>query len=148
MGKSILEIKGIESKILDVDVTPEDERREKSYSEKLSRYDKYTKVLDGITGHYARMKNQVKVQIEYIIALADEFANNYVGTKKKIVNRAFTKEEKEELRSLYKNFSVKDVKQINALDNKIHHDIVAMNTWITYKIEDEKKIAQILTLKH
>ena len=38
MGKSILEIKGIESKILDVDVTPEDERREKSYSEKLKAF--------------------------------------------------------------------------------------------------------------
>lgn len=147
MMESILDVKGIPEEVLDVEVSLEDKIREKSYSERGCRYHNKTKELDGIAGHYARMRNQVKVQVEYIISLAEELSENYKGDKSKIVQRSFTQKEEERLRDLYRNFEVKDVMKINALDDKIHHDIVAMNTWITYMCENGEEIASDVDFK-
>jgi len=90
------------------------------------RYIDKVKELSDYFSEYALIKYRVLVEIEWLILLSNE---------KKIKEiRTITKEEKQLLTSLYKNFSLKDAQAIKAIEKKTNHDVKAIEYFIKKKL--------------
>ena len=96
------------------------------------RYKRHVKSLSNLISEFEWTRRRIWIEIEYAISLSD-FLNSS-GTKKRIIIKRFSEDEKKVLRSLYNNFSPKDFLQIQLLDRKTNHDIVAMVRWTDYKL--------------
>ncbi|MEA2003705.1 MAG: lyase family protein [archaeon] len=96
------------------------------------RYRRYVKNLSNLISEFEWSRRRIWIEIEYAISLSDFL--NTSGTKKRIIVKRFSEDEKKVLRSLYNSFSPKDFLQIQLLDLKTNHDIVAMVRWTDYKL--------------
>ncbi len=96
------------------------------------RYRRHVKNLSNLISEFEWTRRRIWVEIEYAIKLK-EFLNSS-GTKKRIIVKKFSEDEKKALRTLYRDFSPKDFLQIQMLEKKTNHDIVAMVRWIDYKL--------------
>lgn len=135
MTEELLE--GTRVKISDLEglvVSTEQSQKMHASTPARGRYKKYTDPIEDCISDFEWTRRRVEVEIEYVIALADEL-EHYEGTRKKIIERPFTQEEKNILRSLYQNFTDKDCAQINMIDDNIHHDLVAMTKLIKHKLK-------------
>ena len=115
-------------------------RLDRLYSSEITmgRYARYVTEFNEISSEQALIKGRMKFAIEYVIALGEEL----VGEESKIENcqlidRNFTDEEKIKLRSIYGNFRTKDADAVKSIEKKTKHDIVAVNTWVTIRAQQE-----------
>ena len=99
------------------------------------RYEEYVAPFADISSEQALVKGRLKFAIEYDIALADFLSE--VPEAKHLVDRKFTDEEKERLRSIYQNFRTKDFAAVKIIETRTDHDIVAANTWATIRAQQE-----------
>jgi adenylosuccinate lyase len=98
------------------------------------RYNRYVRPFRAISSEQALVRGRMKFAVEYIIALADRLGgdSNYEA----LVPRAFTRDEKEGLRSIYQEFRTKDYLAAKTIEKKTKHDIVAANTWVTVRAQE------------
>jgi len=101
------------------------------------RYEKYVTDFHFLSSEFEWVKRRVWIETEYLISLAD-FLSNSKTTKKKILSKKFTRQEKEIIRSLHSNFSEKDFLQVRLIENKTKHDLVAVVRWLDYKLASKK----------
>src|SRR4051812_39128730 len=97
------------------------------------RYKKYTEALVPYFSESASMKYKVLMECEYLIALSE-----VPGVKM----RKLSDREKNLLRSMYENFSLKDAEIVNAIELKGYKGIPATNhdfKAIEYYIKEELK---------
>lgn len=115
---------GLTPEDFDIEPTPDDLRTMHSFTPQQGRYAKHTYQLNDITSEYQWAKRRLLMEVEYLIALGDEF-QNYHGTRERLIEKPFNELQREALRGLYGNFSSIDFKNFSTMDNKTHHDIVA-----------------------
>ncbi len=96
------------------------------------RYKRYVKNLGNLISEFEWTRRRIWVEVEYAIYLSD-FLNSS-KTEKRIIVDKFSDDEKQTLRTLYQEFSPKDFIQIQLLDRKTNHDIVAMIRWMDHKL--------------
>ena len=129
---------GITSEELeDIVVTEEQRSKMHAITPIDGRYKRYVPGLSDLTSEFAWTKRRVMLEVEYAISLANEFEHYYKGDKRKILPHAFSGQEKEVLRSLYKEFNEKDFRQIQEIDKKSEHDTAAMVRWIGSKLHSK-----------
>ncbi len=151
---SLLEDKGFKYKefmdILDglsitlpkFDETFEDRRKKKSRFELMiergdseeittGRYNRFVAGFKDISSEQAMVRGRMKFAVEYAIEIADLVAG--VPNAEKFVDRPFTGEEKEKLRSIYRDFRTKDYIAVKIIEGRTKHDVVAPNTWVTIR---------------
>ena len=81
------------------------------------RYSSKTKSLSNYFSEYALIKYRVYIEIEYFIELTEIPLKNLkdISTKNK-----------EDIRMIYKNFSVENALQVKEIEKKINHDVKAI----------------------
>ncbi|NIO22828.1 MAG: hypothetical protein GTN38_02255 [Candidatus Aenigmarchaeota archaeon] len=124
---------GLKPEDLDKEPTPEDLGQMHSFTPQQGRYAKHTYQLSDITSEYQWAKKRLMMEVEYLIALGNEF-QNYYGRRERLIENPFSETQKAALRSLYENFSPVDFKNFSTMDNKTHHDIVATILLSLYKM--------------
>lgn len=109
------------------------------------RYKKYTQELAIYFSEAASMKYKIIMEGEYLIALSEMRGINL---------RKFAQKEKEIIRNLYKNFSLKDAKIINQIETKgyknikaTNHDFKAIEYYIKEKL-GQTSLKDILEFTH
>ncbi len=126
------------------DQTFSDRRKQKPWLEKLidggdseeittGRYNRYVGEFKDISSEQALIRGRMKFTVEYVIALA-ELLSRYPEYGQ-LVKKPFTEEEKEKLRSIYRDFRTKDFAIARIIEDKTNHDIVAANTWVTVRAQ-------------
>jgi len=96
------------------------------------RYGRYIDGFEDISSEQALVKGRMKFAVEYVIELADLISTS---TKSKLVDRAFTEDEKAKLRSIYEKFETKDYAAVKIIEKKTDHDLVAANAWVTIRAQ-------------
>lgn len=91
------------------------------------RYSNQTSELSQYFSEMALMKYRVMIEIEYLIAVSKE-----KGVKE-IKPLSFVQQKK--LRSLYEKFSLSDAKAIKKIENKVKHDVKAIEYFLQKKLE-------------
>lgn len=99
------------------------------------RYEKNVARFRDISSEQALVQGRMKFAIEYDIEIADAIASS--GTSTPLVQRTFSEKEKIILRSIYKNFKTKDFAAVKILEGRINQDIVAANTWVAIRAQQE-----------
>lgn len=97
-----------------------------------------------ISSEQALVRGRMKFAVEYIIELAD-LVSEYPKYNK-FIDRPFTAEEKNKLRSIYENYSTRDYAAVQMIEKRTKHDVVASNTWVTLRA-DELGIDSVLMRK-
>ncbi len=115
-----------------IEVSPEKFSEMYAITPVEGRYKRHVKNLSNLISEFEWTRRRILVEVEYAIKLS-EFLNSS-GTKKRIIVKRFSEDEKKLLRSLYYKFSPKDFLQIQLLDRKTKHDVVAMVRWIDYRL--------------
>lgn len=90
------------------------------------RYARHTEPLIEYFSEYALFKFRVRVEIEYLIKLADE------GLKG--IN-SLTSLEIEKLRGLYTNFTLQDAEYIKGIERTTNHDVKAVEYFVKDQLE-------------
>ena len=91
------------------------------------RYSNSVKELNGFFSEAAIMRYRVYVEVEYLIALSFE---------KKIEEfSALTKEQIEDLRTIYRSFDMESAKHIKEVESETNHDVKAVEYYIQQKTE-------------
>ncbi len=90
------------------------------------RYRTKTEILAGYFSEYALIKYRVRVEIEYFIALAEEG----IGPLKKVDKNRF-----DELRRIYRDFSLEDAVQVKEIEKTTNHDVKAVEYFVKQKWE-------------
>lgn len=85
------------------------------------RYRSKTESLDNYFSEFALIRYRVKVEIEYFIALS----TIPLPQLSKVDNSKF-----EELRNIYKNFSLQDAERIKEIENVTNHDVKAVEYFL------------------
>lgn len=97
------------------------------------RYERYVNGFREISSEQALVRGRMRFAVEYVIALADHLIDS--GVENGLVSRKFNVEEKEKLRSIYRDFRTKDFVAAKLIEGKTNHDIVAANTWLTIRAQ-------------
>ncbi len=90
------------------------------------RYRNKTEKLAGYFSEYALIKYRVRVEIEYFIALAEEG----IDPLKKVEKKHF-----DELRRIYRDFSLEDAVQVKEIEKTTNHDVKAVEYFVKQKWE-------------
>ena len=91
------------------------------------RYSNSVKELNGFFSEAAIMRYRIYVEVEYLIALSFE---------KKIEEfSALTKEQIEDLRTIYRSFDMESAKHIKEVESETNHDVKAVEYYIQQKTE-------------
>ena len=98
------------------------------------RYERYVDSFADISSEQALVKGRMKFAIEYVIALADQLDES---NEKDIIEEKFSDDEKATLRFIYENYRTKDYAAVKIIERKTKHDIVAANTWVTIRAQQE-----------
>ncbi len=110
------------------------------------RYNRYVHKFKDISSEQAIVKGRVQFAVEYIISLNGLLQEDETG--KTFVGDEFTREDKEKLRSIYKDFRTRDYIAAKVIESRTNHDIVAANTWVTIRGQqlglDEKLLRRII----
>jgi adenylosuccinate lyase len=89
--------------------------------------------LADIVSDFALNKFRLKFTVEYTIALSDLFANYDRKYKdKKMTNERLSESQRNALRALVDNFSMRDYHQIKLFESKSDHDLAAAVDWLKY----------------
>tara|TARA_Y100000994_G_scaffold169889_1_gene139888 strand:- start:6865 stop:7740 length:876 start_codon:yes stop_codon:yes gene_type:complete len=90
------------------------------------RYSSITESLSDYFSEYALIKYRVYIEIEYFIELTEIPLKNLkdISTKNK-----------EDIRMIYKNFSVENALQVKEIEKKINHDVKAIEYFIKKEFE-------------
>ena len=94
-------------------------------------HDKITE-LTPIFSEFGLIKRRVRVEVEWLIALANAPAISELP-EFKIVSKS-------ELRGLVNNFSVDDAAAIKAIERGTNHDVKAVEYWLKDKLSDDEKL--------
>jgi len=126
---------GLTERDMDVQPTPDDLSEMHALTPHEGRYARYTRPLRGITSEYQSLKMRLGLEIEYLIALGDEF-QHYTGSRPRLIDRPFTETERQAMRRVYEDFSEVDFARFKIIEPKTDHDIVAMNILALYNMGD------------
>ena len=88
------------------------------------RYRKKVEELSKYFSEFALIKNRIRVEVEYLIFLS-----------KQGIIRRLTSDEEKFLRKLYSNFEMKDAEEVKSIEDKINHDMKAVEYFIKNKIK-------------
>ena len=91
------------------------------------RYASKTLPLRDYFSEYAFIRNRVRVEVEYFIALCEISLPQLSG---------FDKSRTGDLRLLWKNFSIEDATAIKAIEKVTNHDVKAVEYWIKDKFAE------------
>ena len=89
------------------------------------RYQSSLKEISVFFSESALIRYRIKVEIEYLIALGEEKSIPELSP--------FSKAEKQELRSMYQDFSDSDAKEVKKIEKKTNHDVKAVEYFINKK---------------
>lgn len=87
---------------------------------------RYASQMSDLSLHFsefALIKKRLYIEIEYLIYLAD---NQIISS--------YTSQQKKELRSFHDSFSNDDATEVKAIENKIHHDVKAVEYFLREKM--------------
>lgn len=112
----------------------------KSISPIDGRYNRVTKELQEIFSEYGLLKNRVKVEIKWLIALSQNSEINEVPE--------LTKNDIKFLNKIYKNFNIKSAERIKEIERKTNHDVKAIEYFIKEKISKNKKLENLKEFVH
>ena len=90
------------------------------------RYSSRTESFSNYFSEYALIKYRVYVEIEYFIELTEIPLKNLKDISRK---------NKEDIRLIYKNFSIEDAIKIKKIEKKINHDVKAVEYFIKEEVE-------------
>ena len=91
------------------------------------RYSNSVKELNGFFSEAAVIRYRIYIEVEYLIALSFE---------KKIEEfSALTKEQIEDLRTIYRSFDMESAKHIKEVESETNHDVKAVEYYIQQKTE-------------
>jgi adenylosuccinate lyase len=90
------------------------------------RYSRQTRELSAFFSEYALMKYRVRVEIEYLLALADE---------KELGLESISAAKAEALREVYHNFSEADAQTIKETEKTTNHDVKAVEYFVKSQLE-------------
>lgn len=91
------------------------------------RYFEKVKELSTYFSEYALIKYRIRVEIEYLIALAEGPLNDRIGD---------IQSKKNHLRAVYENFSLENASRVKAIESEINHDVKAVEYFIKEKLEE------------
>jgi adenylosuccinate lyase len=126
---------GLTERDMDIQPTPGDISEMHASTPHDGRYAGYTRPLRGITSEYQSLKRRLGLEIEYLIALGDEF-QHYTGPRPRLIDTPFTDGERRALRRVYEDFSEVDFVRFKKIEPKTDHDVVAMNILALYNMGD------------
>lgn len=104
------------------------------------RYRSKIRFLENYFSEYALLKYRLKVEIEYLISLSN------LGLKGKAAKTEFlpfTDQEVFTLRSYVEEFSINDAIEIKNIENKINHDVKALEYFLRDKINNDLSFDQM-----
>lgn len=118
-----------------VEVTPKDEAKLRAAFPMAGRYRKNVAFLDEITSLSAWAKSRACFTIEHFIHLW-KVMDTYHGKfrENKIIDIPYNEEIAGKLRGIYGNLSLRDIKQMEIIEDKSEHDLAAATDWLKYKI--------------
>lgn len=90
------------------------------------RYRRHTEILDEYFSEYALIKYRVRVEVEYFIRLCEEGLPQLAD---------FPEARYEDLRSLYRSFTIEDAQKIKDIEKVTNHDVKAVEYLIKEKME-------------
>ena len=113
------------------------------------RYHGKTKELSDIFSEFALMRNRVKAEVEYLIALDDipRFGAKIVSTSGQLIIREIAAPERLFLRELYLGFSDENFQAIKEFEKKTNHDVKAVEYFIKAKLSNTS-LADIARFVH
>lgn len=100
------------------------------------RYKKHVAELENYFSEFAVIRNRIRIEIEYLIALSERKAV-----------RAFTKTEKEFLRRVYRGFDLTDAKRVKEIERETKHDVKAVEYFIKSKLHNSS-LNDVLEMVH
>ena len=95
------------------------------------RYKKDTEKLSDYFSESALIRFRIQVEIEYLIALANQKHINELDP--------ISKTDKSRLRKLYSSFSVEDAKRVKAIELATNHDVKAVEYYVRERLEKMNK---------
>jgi len=95
------------------------------------RYKKDTEKLSDYFSESALIRFRIQVEIEYLIALANQKHINELDP--------ISKTDKSRLRKLYISFSVEDAKRVKAIELATNHDVKAVEYYVRERLEKMNK---------
>ncbi len=90
------------------------------------RYQSKTSELNDFFSEYALIRYRVRVEVEYFIALSDLDLSALPS---------LNKNQKDELRQIYKKFDLKDAESIKSIEKVTNHDVKAVEYFLKEKFE-------------
>ncbi|MGX1024243.1 adenylosuccinate lyase [Psychroflexus sp. MBR-150] len=90
------------------------------------RYQSKTLELNDFFSEYALIRYRVRVEVEYFIALSDLDLSALPS---------LNKNQKDELRQIYKKFNLKDAESIKSIEKVTNHDVKAVEYFLKEKFE-------------
>jgi adenylosuccinate lyase len=97
------------------------------------RYGSKTEDLRNVFSEYGLIQRRVKVEVEWLLALADA---GLVVNPKMSMPLQLPDSLKTSLKSVYLNFSVEDAKAIKNLEATTNHDVKAVEYWLKTKVDE------------
>ncbi len=104
------------------------------------RYHDKIAELAPIFSEFGLIKRRVRVEVEWLIALAN--------TPEIIELPEFKLIAKSELRGLVNNFSVEDAAAIKAIESRTNHDVKAVEYWLKDKLNDDSALSAAREFVH
>ena len=96
------------------------------------RYRTKVAKLESYFSEFALIKYRIRIEVEYFIALSTTI--NEIGV--------LTDNQKEELRNLYKNFTLIQAERVKEIEKTTNHDVKAVEYFIKENIKDAALLAK------
>ena len=94
------------------------------------RYSRQTESLKPVFSEFGLIKNRVKVEILWLIALSNDKEIKELPK--------FSKQALEYLNNLFLDFSEKDAKAVKEIESKTNHDVKAVEYWLRNQLKKKK----------
>ena len=94
------------------------------------RYSRQTESLKPVFSEFGLIKNRVKVEILWLIALSNDKEIKELPK--------FSKQALKYLNNLFLDFSEKDAKAVKEIENKTNHDVKAVEYWLRNQLKKKK----------
>ena len=104
------------------------------------RYSVQTEPLRAIFSEYGLIRNRVKIEILWLIALSKDIEIKEVPR--------FSAKTNTRLNSIIKNFDQKDAEAIKKIEKVTNHDVKAVEYWLKDSLKNEKEIVKISEFIH
>ena len=104
------------------------------------RYSVQTEPLRAIFSEYGLIRNRVKIEILWLIALSKDIEIKEVPR--------FSAKTNTRLNSIIKNFDQKDAEAIKKIEKVTNHDVKAVEYWLKDSLKNEKEIVRISEFIH